>query len=33
MARDYLVKAEVRRRFSPAPLNLLANMPLRGKIF
>jgi len=21
------------RRFSPAPLNLLANMPLRGKIF
>jgi hypothetical protein len=32
MARDYLVKAEV-RRFSPAPLNLLANTPLRGKIF
>jgi len=26
------VKAEV-RRFSPAPLNLLANTPLREKIF
>jgi len=31
-ARDNLVQAEV-RRFSPAPLNLLAKMPTRVKIF